>query len=643
MKNIYFDVSAVLILLVLLLAVYLKKMTKGDINKYYLLLLFVSFATSLADIWAVAMENNGYGDEALRYVAHASYLILRNSVTPLFIMYVSALTDSWMTGKYRLLKHAVFMLPVVIDYALILLNFFNHKVFYLDDALRYTRGPWLMILYMVAAFYVIYGIVKVVRCWSLFDVGRWLSLILCVLFMIMATLIQLFNPDLLLEMLSGALGLLFIRMMVQRPEEMIDPETGLLSRSIFLPRVYYTQRRSKRRMMILLCIKDYARFHANIGYDREKVILRTIGSVLLDYSSDMYNCLDMYHIGRGRFIAVMKEKSDQDLIDVIPKGLYDLFSKPLVIDGIEIKIDMAVCVVDYLRDIDDPSYLSGFIADLQTGQYPDEVLYAKDIFNQSRYDILHDIDEILEDAIKNKRFEVYYQPIYSVNERCFRTAEALVRLYDDVYGFIPPDLFIPAAEKSGAIRDIGRIVLEEVCSFIASDEYRDLGLHYIEVNLSVIECMEPGLVDQVLDTFKRHHIAANEVNLEITETAVSDSMEVMDDNINRLFNEGICFSLDDFGTGYSNMHRIASLPLSIIKIDKTIVDDSENITMQIVIENTVKMVKSLGMKIVVEGVETKTQLEHFEYLRCDYIQGYYFSKPLPKDEFVSFIRAQANG
>ena len=642
MKIIYFDVSAALVLAILLLAVYLKRMTKGDINKNYLLMLLVSFLTTIVDIWAVTLDNNNIGGETQKYLSHALYLILHNSITPLFIIYVTALTDSWMTGKYRILKHAISMVPVLIVYALIGLNAFNHKIFYINEEGHYVRGQWFIVLYVIAFLYVIYGLVKIIRCWSLFDRGRWLSLFSCIGFMMVATAIQFYYPEFLVEMLAGALGLLFLRMMVQRPEEMVDADTGLLSRFVFVPRMNHSHMLGKSRRLVFIILKDYARLHASLGFERETSIIKSIADVLSDYASSMDESVDLYHLRRGRFVAVLKENVDDSLGDIMAKQLHEMFSRSMRVGSFEINMNVAVCVTDFMKDIDDPDDLMRFMEDFQTVHYPDKVLYAKDIYNQSRYDILSDIDAILDNAIHEKRFEVYYQPIYSVDEGCFRTAEALVRLYDEVYGFIPPDLFIPAAERSGAILDIGRIVLDEVCSFIGSEEYRKLGLHYIEVNLSVIQCMEPDLVEQILGTFNKYHIAANEVNLEITETAVSDEREIMDDNINRLFNEGICFSLDDFGTGYSNMHRIASLPLSIIKIDKSMVDDSENITMQIVIENTVKMVKSLGMKIVVEGVETRTQLEHFEDLRCDYIQGYYFSKPLPKNEFVSFIQAKAS-
>ena len=207
-------------------------------------------------------------------------------------------------------------------------------------------------------------------------------------------------------------------------------------------------------------------------------------------------------------------------------------------------------MLEFPKDVGDADSLMHFIEDIGKNIRTDDVFFARDVFRKERYDILLEIDDILDRAIKERKFKVYYQPIYSVEEKCFRSAEALVRLFDDKYGFIPPDLFIPAAEKSGAILAIGQIVLDQVCEFIGSEEYRKLGLHYIEVNLSVVQCMEEGLVRDVMDTFDRFHISSRDVNLEITETAVSDEQQVMDKNINDLFNEGVCFSLDDFGTGY---------------------------------------------------------------------------------------------
>ena len=161
MKIVYFDVSAVLVLSILILAVYLKRMTKGDINRYYLLLLFTSLATSICDIWAVMLDNYSLGSDLSRYVSHSLYLLLHNMTIPVFMLYVSALTDSWITGKLRRVRKVLSSLPLLFIFILVGLNLYNHNLFYIDGSGAYVRGPWFGALYVAAFIYVIYGLVKV--------------------------------------------------------------------------------------------------------------------------------------------------------------------------------------------------------------------------------------------------------------------------------------------------------------------------------------------------------------------------------------------------------------------------------------------------------------------------------------------------
>ena len=217
------------------------------------------------------------------------------------------------------------------------------------------------------------------------------------------------------------------------------------------------------------------------------------------------------------------------------------------------------------------------------------------------------------------------------------SAEALLRLFDEEHGFISPELIVTAAEKSGAIHKIGEFVFEEVCKFVSSDEFKALGLDYIEVNLSVAQCMHGDLADKILMIMQQYNVSPRSINLEITETAASYSQRVMTDNLNKLSRAGIEFSLDDFGTGYSNMKRVVSLPLKIVKLDKSFVDEKENLKMWIFLQNTIKMLKDMNMEIVVEGIETKEMVDAFSNLKCDFIQGYYFSKAISKNDFVKFI------
>ena len=199
-------------------------------------------------------------------------------------------------------------------------------------------------------------------------------------------------------------------------------------------------------------------------------------------------------------------------------------------------------------------------------------MHADEIFGQKQFMLMSKLDDIIERAYVNHKFQVYYQPIYSIKQKRFVSAEALLRLIDDEYGFVSPELFIPAAEKSGAIYKIGDYVTEEVCRFIASEEYKTLGLDYIEINLSAAQCAQDELVENTLTMLKKYGVSPDSINLEITETAAAESHSAMERNMQKLSESGISFSLDDYGTGYSNIKRVVSLPLKIVKLDKAFVD-----------------------------------------------------------------------
>ena len=141
---------------------------------------------------------------------------------------------------------------------------------------------------------------------------------------------------------------------------------------------------------------------------------------------------------------------------------------------------------------------------------------------------------------------------------------------------------------------------------------------------------------------KKYNVSPSSINLEITETADSHTQNIIAENMKTLLDAGFTFSLDDFGTGYSNMQRMASLPLKIVKLDKTFANFESNPRLLIVLQNIVKMLKDMNMEIVVEGVETKELVERFSMLECEFIQGFYYSRPLPKKDFIEFISSHVN-
>jgi EAL domain-containing protein (putative c-di-GMP-specific phosphodiesterase class I) len=252
-----------------------------------------------------------------------------------------------------------------------------------------------------------------------------------------------------------------------------------------------------------------------------------------------------------------------------------------------------------------------------------------------------EIAKTIQRAMDEDRVEVFYQPIYSVSEQQFVAAEALVRIRSTDGTILPPGVFIPVAEANGSIRMLGEIVFEKTCQFIKNCKLEQYGMHYIEVNLSVEQCESRDLAERYIEIMDRYELNPSWINLEITETGSIKTRKNMLKNMEQLIDYGVCFSLDDFGSGESNLNYIVDMPVEIIKFDRDMTQSFfENEKAQFIMRAARNMIHEMGLKIVAEGVETAEQCSLIEQFGADYIQGYYFSRPLPKDEFVQFLREQ---
>ena len=247
----------------------------------------------------------------------------------------------------------------------------------------------------------------------------------------------------------------------------------------------------------------------------------------------------------------------------------------------------------------------------------------------------------IKDALRTDRVEVFYQPIYSVETGKFVSAEALARIRGNDGKLIMPGRFIPVAEESGLVGEIGERVFSKTCRCIKENNLKMKGIDYVEVNLSVSQCENPMLSSTYNEIMRLEEVRPKEINLEITESSTLNQRNILLENMRQLMNMGCGFSLDDFGTGESNLNYIVDMPVNIVKFDRSMVQDYfTNKRAEIVMRATVGMIKDLGLKIVAEGVETEEQVEGIKKLGIDYIQGYYYSKPLSKSDFIRFIETK---
>jgi len=205
-------------------------------------------------------------------------------------------------------------------------------------------------------------------------------------------------------------------------------------------------------------------------------------------------------------------------------------------------------------------------------------------------------------------------------------------------GFIPPGEFIPIAEESGLILEIGEIVFRKVCEFIASGALRAFNIRYIEVNLSMVQCMQENLHTRMIEIMDEHKIPYNMIDFEITETSMNTNNKLLHHNMKNLIECGCTFAADDFGTGLSNADYLIKFPFEVVKLDRMFVKAAnEDDKAQKVLFHTASMIGSLELKIVAEGVETKEQAESLLDVGCEFLQGFYFSPPIPPEEYIAFL------
>lgn len=250
-----------------------------------------------------------------------------------------------------------------------------------------------------------------------------------------------------------------------------------------------------------------------------------------------------------------------------------------------------------------------------------------------------EIERLLATAMAEDRVEVFYQPIYSISQRRVTGAEALVRIRDEEGNLVSPALFIPIAESNGMILRLGKIVFEKVCIFIKSHPLRELGLSQIHVNLSMVQCACTDLAMDYIDIMRRYGIDPQQINLEITESASTDEKALLLVNMDKLIDYGVSFALDDFGMGQSNLNYIMDMPVKKAKFDREMTQAYfTNTKARHVMIAAVRMIHDMGLMIVSEGVETAEECRAIEELGIEYIQGYYFSKPLPEEAFLDYVK-----
>lgn len=645
MKILYFDLSAIFILVIMIAVLILRKIQGSRTNKLLMVIYLNVLVTTIFDLWSEAY-NIWFlaqdSDSGFRYILYYGYFLSRNLTPPLFQLYLCALTDTWHILKKRRWMQFLFAAPYTMVCLLLCSNVFFHNVFYFDENLIYTRGPLFYGLHVCAFLYFVTGIVFLLTYRKVLTADKLLALICFYPWNLIAIMVQAIIPEYLVEMFLNTISLFLVSNIVQRPEELINPIIGIRSHIAFtsdMKKAFYLR---KPVRVFLAGIVNYQSLLTILGNDACNCLMKQISDKLKTFFHSRHNSADLYYLENGLFAAV-SDVEDMDYFREAAQNFSDAIHGSFQMGKLELEMNFCLSVFRCPQDFEEYEKMMSFVNSFSSFLPANGVVTFLEDENDKQkfgFHLRNEIDRIIGKAIEENRFQMYYQPIYSVSKKRFTSAEALIRLFDEKYGFISPEVFITAAEKNGTILQIGEFVLDNVCCFVAECSRMGLPIEYIELNLSMKQCVQMDLKDKVLYYLKKYDLKPEQINLEITETAANTAQDIVEENIRALSEQGISFSLDDYGTGYSNLSRIIDLPFSIVKIDKSMTDKVFDNKIHEILRYNIRLLKEIGMEVIVEGVETEEVLKQFEELGCDFIQGYYFSRPLPCQEFVEFMKMQ---
>lgn len=634
------DLCALVLLISLIVSLCYRNKLWSSADRVFLILMVICTVCTAADVVTLFanIKATDYSYSIL-YASSYIYFLFRNITPFMYICYIITLTEKWGVMRRRPFFLYTLLLPMLASVCLIASNPWTKGVFYYDAEHVYHRGQLLTLLYIIAMYYMLYSMLYTYRNRILIEREKVYSIYSFIPISMGSVVIQMLYPEWVVELFGTALCLMLIMFTLQKKEEVMEGNTGLWNRKAFIQEVGKSFAGEKEFTVISINISNMSLLGRTIGVTQTEQVVGEIVQFIKRYRTEVNNIYVMKD-GRYEMILCGKKREKQE---EIAASLNRAFKQPWMHQGLELNLIVYVAITECPKDFRDKEELLQFTDTFhRSGAFSGEVLYAGD-FNSNRLNS-QELEKIIERTWQNKGFEVYYQPIYSVKEGRFKSAEALLRLYDEEHGFISPMEFIPIAEENMSILKIGQLVLETVCEFIASEYLDAMGIDFIEINLSAVQCIQEDMADKIIKTIKSYGVDPSRINFEITETAAIYSSEIMLKNMEKLGREGISFSLDDFGSGYANINYLLNFPFSIIKLDREMVSWEKQSEKSIVaLKYSIKMLKEMGYYIVAEGMEDAEHARLLSEKGCDYQQGYFFSRPLPAKDFLKFLTENRDG
>lgn len=446
--------------------------------------------------------------------------------------------------------------------------------------------------------------------------------------------IQYFNPHFLLVGTAAGLSILIMYLYIQSKELVSDYLTRLPNRVAYEGLIKYRLKSKKQLKTIVISLSDFKNINNMYGQKNGDRLLRE----LTQYFVELVGRVNVFRYSGDKFALLYYEEDDSS--EYLITSIQDRFKQSWLVNDSLIYIESILIHVDVNTHVKNEHELLAII-DYMIDKCKSDKSHLP---SYSTENTIHEVNrksqlnEYINKALVEDLFHIVVQPIYDLKNKSYRHAEVLLRLEHPTLKDISPVELIPLAEESGRIIELGLWVLRKTLEFLRKCDENNIYLDMVSINFSVVQMNDANVVldvDRILNEFPKYR---HKIAIEITESIfIADYNRIIDLMLG-LKGLGINFYLDDFGTGYSNVLNVIKLPLSVIKIDKSLIYESiRNISNRKLIHGLSDAFKESGMTVLAEGIETQEQFQIVKDMQVDYIQGYLFAKPMSISDTIEFL------
>jgi len=420
-----------------------------------------------------------------------------------------------------------------------------------------------------------------------------------------------------------------------------DTLTNLPNRKYALEFLSYltknNRRNSTKSAVLFMDLDKFKIINDTYGHGAGDIVLKEVAKRIKAVlrSNDL-----LARLGGDEFIVIINSYKTTSDIDTLCTKIIQILEKPIIDEERSYNLGLSIGVATYPHDTKSADELLMF-ADTAMYQTKENGRNHYTYYDKKMTELSLQITQIKEDlalALQKDELTLHYQPQVNLTTGKVEGTEALVRWNHPIKGFIMPNDFIPIAENSNLIIELGYWVLERACRDFQKWDKEGYTMNYVAVNMSSKQLQSFDCVARVKAILDELNFMPECVEFEITETTLISNFDCIIQNMNTFRDMGIKFSIDDFGTGYSSLSYLKSLKISTLKIDRVFIKDMiNNRDDRTIVNAIIAMGHALGYTIIAEGAETKAEVELLKYLGCDIVQGYYFSKPLNEEKLLEFV------